>query len=296
LIRHPASFADTPLPQWVTCMDVLSEVLKAVKLDGALFYNGEFSAPWCAHEPDSRTMASYLSTTSKHVIIFHLLTEGRGYARVAGDNRPVPLTAGDIVVFPRGDAHIMGNGSPVAPMDNAGEMKLLAASCGVSQHSHIRSGRRSSCGCPGRCTDRSTISPFARSPPVATSYPSVQHSPPHRSCFPAGFRRKISRAVMRLKICPLRPGATSGCARRQRRGMCFWSVPRAALAIGNRSAISTAVSRIIVVTPSSSSAFRSFTGNTNRVVDLPRPVRSLSHGLLPLVRPAPEGTRKDCTP
>jgi hypothetical protein len=106
-------------------MDVLSEVLNAVKLDGALFYNGEFSAPWCAHEPDSRTMASYLSTPSKHVIIFHLLTEGRGYARVTGDNRPVPLTAGDIVVFPHGDAHIMGNGPPVAPMDNAGELKRV---------------------------------------------------------------------------------------------------------------------------------------------------------------------------
>lgn len=106
-------------------MDVLSEVLKAVKLDGAVFYNGEFSAPWCAHEPDSHTMASYLSTTSKHVIIFHLLTEGRGYARVEGDHRPVPLTAGDIVVFPHGDAHIMGNGSPVAPMDNASELKRV---------------------------------------------------------------------------------------------------------------------------------------------------------------------------
>ena len=29
-------------------MDVLSEVLKVVKLGGALFYNAEFSAPWCA--------------------------------------------------------------------------------------------------------------------------------------------------------------------------------------------------------------------------------------------------------
>jgi hypothetical protein len=28
-------------------MDVHSEVLKTVKLDGAFFYNGEFSAPWC---------------------------------------------------------------------------------------------------------------------------------------------------------------------------------------------------------------------------------------------------------
>ena len=47
-------------------MDVLSEVLKAVKLDGAVFFNGEFSAPWCSREPDSRTMASYLSAGPKH--------------------------------------------------------------------------------------------------------------------------------------------------------------------------------------------------------------------------------------
>lgn len=58
-------------------MDVLSEVLKAVKLDGALFYNAEFSAPWCFRQPASHIMAPYLSSDSKHVIIFHLLTEGR---------------------------------------------------------------------------------------------------------------------------------------------------------------------------------------------------------------------------
>ena len=59
----------------VYSMDVLSEVLKAVKLDGAVFFHGEFSAPWCMREPDADTMASYLSAASKHVIIFHLLTE-----------------------------------------------------------------------------------------------------------------------------------------------------------------------------------------------------------------------------
>ena len=85
-------------------MDVLSEVLKAVKLDGAMFYNAEFSAPWCVRSPTPRTVASYLSPNSKHVIIFHLLTEGRGYAHVEGDGRPLPLNAGDIVIFPHGDA------------------------------------------------------------------------------------------------------------------------------------------------------------------------------------------------
>ena len=93
-------------------MDVLSEVLKAVRLDGALFHNAEFSAPWCVHQAASCTVASYISPTSKHVIIYHLVTEGRGYARLEGDERSVPLTAGDIVIFPHGDPHIMGNGSP----------------------------------------------------------------------------------------------------------------------------------------------------------------------------------------
>lgn len=117
-------------------MDVLSEVLKAVQLDGAIFYNGEFSAPWCAREPDSRTMASCLSITSKHLIIFHLVTKGRAYARLENDPSPVPLTAGDIVIFPHGDAHLLGNGPAVPPMDSAAQLRhiqsagLRLAQCG----------------------------------------------------------------------------------------------------------------------------------------------------------------------
>jgi hypothetical protein len=37
-------------------MDVLSEVLKVVKLQGAMFYNGEFSSPWSFCSPPSRTV------------------------------------------------------------------------------------------------------------------------------------------------------------------------------------------------------------------------------------------------
>jgi AraC-like DNA-binding protein len=106
-------------------MDVLSEVLKAVKLDGAFFYNGEFSAPWCFRSPASGVVASYLSPTSGHVIIFHLLTEGRGYAHVEGESNRVHLNEGDIVIFPHGDPHILGNGSPVKPVDNEREVQRI---------------------------------------------------------------------------------------------------------------------------------------------------------------------------
>jgi AraC-like DNA-binding protein len=106
-------------------MDVLSEVLKTVKLDGAFFYTGEFSAPWCFRSPASRTVAPYLSQDSGHVIIFHLLTEGRGYAHLEGADRPVPLSAGDIVIFPHGDPHFMGNGSAVKAVDIAQELERI---------------------------------------------------------------------------------------------------------------------------------------------------------------------------
>ncbi len=99
-------------------MDVLSELLKAVKLDGAIFFHGEFSAPWCALEPDACTMASYLSLQSKHVIIFHLVAEGQGYVRLESDGTALPLAPGDIVILPHGHAHRMGNGPPVPPMNS----------------------------------------------------------------------------------------------------------------------------------------------------------------------------------
>ena len=108
-------------------MDVLSEVLKAVKLDGAVFFNGEFSAPWCTREPDSVTMASYLSFGPKHVFIFHLVSEGRCHARVNEGDRGVPLEAGDIVILPHGNAHLMGNGPPVTPIDSAPHLKQVFA-------------------------------------------------------------------------------------------------------------------------------------------------------------------------
>jgi hypothetical protein len=68
-------------------MDVLSEVLKVVKLQGALFYNGEFSSPWSIRATSSHALARYFAAGTQHVIIYHLLTEGRASVRLDGDQR-----------------------------------------------------------------------------------------------------------------------------------------------------------------------------------------------------------------
>jgi len=100
-------------------MDVLSEVLKVVRLEGALFFNAEFSAPWCISQSRSTNMAPYLAPAAGRLIMYHFLTEGRAYARLP-DGRREELTAGDIVIFPYGDAHVLGNGAPEKPVDTLG--------------------------------------------------------------------------------------------------------------------------------------------------------------------------------
>ncbi len=46
-------------------MDVLSEVLRVVRVEGALFFNAEFSAPWSFSAPRSTAIAPYLSPTRR---------------------------------------------------------------------------------------------------------------------------------------------------------------------------------------------------------------------------------------
>ncbi len=102
-------------------MDVLSEVLKVVKLDGALFYNAEFSSPWSFRSPPSHMLAPYVAPVAKHLITYHLVIEGRAFARLENGER-VPLDAGDIVIFAHGDPHIMENGPRIKTVDNEKEL------------------------------------------------------------------------------------------------------------------------------------------------------------------------------
>jgi AraC-like DNA-binding protein len=97
-------------------MDVLSEVLRVVKLEGALFFNAEFSAPWCIRSSPSTSISPFLCPGAGHLIIYHLLTEGNAYAKLLNGEQ-VELNAGDIVIFPHGDAHFLGNGT-AKPVDS----------------------------------------------------------------------------------------------------------------------------------------------------------------------------------
>ncbi len=95
-------------------MDALSETLRVVHLVGAIFINGRFTAPWCYQSPHADAVAPFLEPGAERVVIFHMITQGECYVEL-GDAPPTRLVAGDVVVFPQGDAHRMGSQPGLAP-------------------------------------------------------------------------------------------------------------------------------------------------------------------------------------
>ncbi len=107
-------------------MDALSEVLRLVRLNGAVFLNGEFTAPWAVQSPPSHELAHTLLPSPGHVVEYHLVVKGNCYIRVPG-GEPVALEEGDLVMLPRGDSHVLSSdeASPTAPL-SPGDIRLPA--------------------------------------------------------------------------------------------------------------------------------------------------------------------------
>jgi AraC-like DNA-binding protein len=87
-------------------MDALSETLRVVRLVGAIFIQGRFTAPWCYQSPRADSAAPLLEPGAERVVIFHLITEGECFVEIDSEP-PVRLCAGDAVIFPQGHAHRM---------------------------------------------------------------------------------------------------------------------------------------------------------------------------------------------
>jgi AraC-like DNA-binding protein len=88
--------------------DTLSEVLRAVRLTGAVFFSVDASAPWVAETPEGSAIGPHIMPGVEHVIEYHVLTTGSCWAGIV-DEEPVRLEAGDVIVFPQGDRHVMSS-------------------------------------------------------------------------------------------------------------------------------------------------------------------------------------------
>lgn len=116
LTSRPGFVAARPEAVDSADVDALAEVLRIIKLDSAIYFNAELSEPWCLASPEAGRLAPILSTPGEHIIIYHLLCDGRAYVQLP-DGERVGLAPGDIVTFPHGDGHFLGSGTRVPPVD-----------------------------------------------------------------------------------------------------------------------------------------------------------------------------------
>ena len=107
-------------------MDALSEVLRTIRLTGAAFFASELKAPWSIVAPSSRAIADALMPAADHVVPYHLVTAGRCVVKLL-DGPPIDLAAGDVVMFPTGDHHMLGGMPQFGPVSMTPEnlTKLL---------------------------------------------------------------------------------------------------------------------------------------------------------------------------
>jgi AraC-like DNA-binding protein len=88
--------------------DVLSDVLRAVRLTGAVYFDFELSSPWVAEAPPAREIAAHVMPGAQRVIEYHLVARGACWGSVVGEP-PLRLSAGDLILFPQGDRHVLSS-------------------------------------------------------------------------------------------------------------------------------------------------------------------------------------------
>lgn len=96
-------------------MGILSEILRVVRLSGVIHIRAEFTRPWAVLSPAADQLPSRLAPGAETVIPFHIATAGKCLV-LCRDVPLITLEAGDVVVFARGDQHVLASEPGLTPV------------------------------------------------------------------------------------------------------------------------------------------------------------------------------------
>jgi AraC-like DNA-binding protein len=126
-------------------MDALSDVLRVVGLNGGVFLEAEFTEPWSISGKVAPDLCRPFMVQPRQVVCFHYVTEGAFELRIE-DGPPVSISAGQAIMLPRNDLHVLGSRSNLPPVA-AGELIRAPESLGVFKIRHGGGGARTSMIC-----------------------------------------------------------------------------------------------------------------------------------------------------
>ena len=102
-------------------IDTLSDVLRGVRLRGAVFFSISCDGEWAAEAPPARDIAPLLMPGVEHVVEYHAVAAGTCWAGIPG-GPAVQLSAGDVVMFPHGDSHVVSSSPGLRGKSGMGEL------------------------------------------------------------------------------------------------------------------------------------------------------------------------------
>jgi AraC-like DNA-binding protein len=98
-------------------MDALSDVLRVAHLTGGVFLHADFFAPWCMSARVPPEQCQPALGPASHLILYHYVVAGAVHIRVEGeDGEDLVIGAGEVVLLPRNDPHLMGSDLSLPPV------------------------------------------------------------------------------------------------------------------------------------------------------------------------------------
>lgn len=186
-------------------MDALSDVLKSVHLEGAVYLNAEFTAPWCIRGELGLASVRKRLEGAEHVSFFHFLTEGECKVRLLESKEVLEAKAGDLVLFPQEGKHLMGTDLQLAPMERAAVVTQVGGDADFFHMRHGGGGAPTRFVCGYLALNRTVFRPLFEALPPVMRIP-IGDGPA------SGLLRELLRAGVRESSAE-RPGAASTLAK-----------------------------------------------------------------------------------
>ena len=95
--------------------DPLSDVLRMVRLSGGVFLSSEMTAPWSVAAAVTPVECLTFDLEPRQIVAYHYVVEGSMYIAV-GMLPPVKVSAGEIVMLPQNDRHVVSSAPELPPM------------------------------------------------------------------------------------------------------------------------------------------------------------------------------------
>ena len=150
-------------------MDALSNALRVLQLSGAVFIDAEFTAPWCARSESGHPVLPGIPS-GPNFVFFHVLTEGGCKARLVQGSDTLALAAGDLIMLPRDDTHLLGSDLRLAPLP-AETLVRPGADGGMLRIEHGGGGERTRFVCGFLSCDHRLCGPMLESLPRILKVP-----------------------------------------------------------------------------------------------------------------------------